>query len=99
LEEAHSSVIAALERTTLQPSDIRRAMLDLSDFLRLHAVKSAEIFSGISDQRSVARMIDRFDTGNGFHLAWFVLVNVLDQLGLGVRRAGDAGRCQGWLGD
>ena len=74
-------------------------MLDLSDFLRLHAVKSAEIFSGISDQRSVARMIDRFDTGNGFHLAWFVLVNVLDQFGLGVRRAGDAGRCQGWLGD
>ncbi len=64
-------------------------MLDLSDFLRLHAVKSVEVFSGVSDQRAVARMIDRFDAGNGFHLVWFVLMNVLDQLGLGVRRAGD----------
>jgi hypothetical protein len=64
-------------------------MLDLSDFLRLHAVKSVKVFSGVSDQRAVARMIDRFDAGNGFHLAWFVLMNVLDQLGLGVRGAGD----------
>jgi len=34
-------------------------------------------------------MIHRFHAGYGFHLAWLVLVNVLDQLGLGVRRAGD----------
>jgi len=34
-------------------------------------------------------MIDRFDAGNGFDLAGLVLMNVLDQLGLGVGRAGD----------
>ena len=34
-------------------------------------------------------MIDRFHAGNGFHLARLVLMNVLDQLGLGVGRAGD----------
>jgi hypothetical protein len=64
-------------------------MLDLSDFLWLHSVESVEVFSSISNQRAVARMIDRFDAGNGLHLAWFVLVDVLDQLGLGVGRAGD----------
>jgi len=64
-------------------------MLGLSDLLRLHPVESVKVFSSISDQRTIARMIDRFHAGNGFHLAWLVLVNVLDQFGLGVRRAGD----------
>src|SRR6476646_6849097 len=64
----------------------------LSKLLRVHPVESAEVFPSVSDQRTIARMVDRFHAGDGFHLARFVLVDVLDQLGLGVGRAGDENR-------
>jgi hypothetical protein len=61
----------------------------LSDHLGLHSIESFEIFSRVSDQRTVARMIDRFHAGYGFHFVRLMLVNMLNQLGLGIGRAGD----------
>ena len=43
----------------------------------------------MSDQRAVAGMVDSFHAGHDFHPLRAVLLNVLDQLGLGVCWAGD----------
>ena len=38
-----------------------------SALLRLHEIRGLEIFSGISNERTIARMIDSFHSGNDFH--------------------------------
>lgn len=60
--------------------------LDLS--LRLHSVGRFEVMSGVSHQRRVRGMIDRLDTREIFDQFGMVAVQVLYQLGFGVRRTG-----------
>lgn len=46
----------------------------------------------IGDELSVAWMIDGFHAGNNLHQLGIVLVNVLDQFGLGIGRPGNNNR-------
>jgi hypothetical protein len=57
--------------------------------LRIHPIRRREIFSGVGDQRSIARMIDGLYRRDGIHDLGIVPVNVLHQLGLRIGRAGD----------
>jgi hypothetical protein len=57
--------------------------------LRIHPIGDLEIFSGIGEERPIARMIDGFHRRDGVHHLGIMAVNVLHQLGLGVGRAGD----------
>ncbi len=43
----------------------------------------------MGDERRIAWMVDRFNSRNALRLARVVLMNVLDQLGLGIGRPGD----------
>jgi hypothetical protein len=56
---------------------------------RLHPIGCFKIFSGIGDERSIARMIDSFDSRNNIHELWIMMVNVLHEFGLGICGAGD----------
>ena len=57
--------------------------------MRAHPVGRLEIFSGIGDQRTVARMIDGLHRRNDVHQFRLMAVNVLHELGLCIGRAGD----------
>jgi hypothetical protein len=50
-----------------------------SRFLRQHPVRRSEVFSGISDELRVARMIDRFYSDNDVYQPEIVVVNVFEQ--------------------
>src|ERR1700674_5233695 len=57
--------------------------------LRLHQIRCLEIFSSIRDKFRVARMIDRFHSGDDVHQLGVMMMNVFDQLCL----------CIGWSRD
>jgi len=57
--------------------------------LRVHPIGGFEIFSGISEERSIARMVDGFHRRNGVHHFGIMAVNMLQQLCLCIGRTGD----------
>ena len=61
-------------------------------FLRQHQVFYFEVAPRMRHEFGVGRMIGALDADNGFHQLRLVLVDVLDQFGLGVGRSGDQDR-------
>jgi len=60
--------------------------------LRQHPILGPEVMSSVGDELPVAWMIDGFDSDDDPHQLGIMLADVLDQLGLGVGRAGDENR-------
>jgi hypothetical protein len=60
--------------------------------LRQHPICCLEVFSGIRDERCVARMIDRFHSDDDRHPLRVVPMNVLDEFGLCAGRPSDENR-------
>jgi hypothetical protein len=57
-----------------------------------HPICCLEVFSGIRDERCVARMIDRFHSDDDRHPLRVVPMNVLDEFGLCAGRPSDENR-------
>src|SRR5687767_11331713 len=56
---------------------------------RSHPVRGAKIFSRMRNESRLARMIQRLDTDDAFGDLGGVTLDVLHQLGLGIRWSGD----------
>ena len=91
------SIVAARRADAIIKTAARRgqkALEDASALLRQHPVFGFEILARVRHELRVARMIDAFHADDLLCQLRIVLADMLDELGLGVGRAGDQDRAR-----